>query len=312
MNQIRKSRPLPPQPIELPGLDAANLLGYMAALGVLRSLSGVDSDVRLSWSDAPGWWSPAIHHPSASAETLVEILGVTLSGDPNPAWSLGEDLTIRRPDFAEYARSAIGQASVGPSNPRYTCDFLAAFGSDGCAASGKDDLIADTAFRTMSGAGHQHFLGFMKELHRSTTTGHLAATLFKPWEYSDDKPSMRWDPNDYRPHALRAEDPSSDPIRTVRGANRLAVEALALFPTMPRLGGLRTTGFDRKSEVFTYPVWVAPLGCPTVTSLLALDLPDDLSNCRRELDARGIAQLFRTTRFTEGKYRNFSPSRELL
>ncbi len=305
---------MPPEPIELPGLDAANLLGYLSALGVLRTLSVVDSEVGvcLSWSDRQGCWSPAIHHPTASAARLVEILSGAFGGDPSPAWSLGEDLTVRRPDFAEFARSAIGRASAVKSNPRHTCDFLAAFGSDGCAASGKEELIADTAFRTMSGAGHQHFLGFMRELHRTTTPGHLAAALFQPWEYSDEKPSMRWDPNDYRPHALRAEDPSNDPIRTVRGANRLALEALALFPTMPRLGGLRTTGFDKKSEVLTYPVWTAPLSCSTVTSLLALDLPDEPSNHRSELAARGIAQLFQTIRFTEGKYRNFSPSRELL
>jgi hypothetical protein len=305
---------LPSEAIELPGLDAANLLGYLAALGVLRTLSLTDLEdgVRLSWTDARGYWSPVIHHSTASPEALVESLAHALGGDSNPAWSVGEDLTIRRADFAKYARDAIAQTSRGDASARRTCDFLAAFGSDGCRASAKDDFIADTAFRTMSGAGHQHFLGFMKELHRTTTADHLAAALFVPWSYSDEKPSMRWDPNDYRPHALRADDPSTDPIRTVRGANRLALEALPLFPTMPRLTGLRTTAFDKKSEVLTYPVWTAPLGCSTVSSLLALDLPADVQNRWGALMARGIVQLYRTSRFTEGKYRNFSPSRELL
>jgi hypothetical protein len=81
---------------------------------------------------------------------------------------------------------------------------------------------------------------------------------------------------------------------------------------MPRSGGLRTTAFDRRSEILTYPVWTVPLDCCTVRSLLALDFPEDPTAQREALAARGIGQLFRTTRFTEGKYRNFSPSRELL
>lgn len=74
----------------------------------------------------------------------------------------------------------------------------------------------------MSGAGHQHFLKFMVELHGSTTREHYESALLKRWAYTDEGPSMRWDPSDYRPHALRADDPATDPIRTMRGANHLA------------------------------------------------------------------------------------------
>ena len=79
--------------------------------------------------------------------------------------------------------------------------------------------MTDTAFRTMSGAGHQHFLGFMRELAVHTTADQLRRALLSRWDYADSRPSLRWDPADYRPHALRADDPSTDPIKTMRGAD---------------------------------------------------------------------------------------------
>jgi len=311
---------LPLHRIELPGLDAANLLGYMAALGVLRTLriAEPDADVRMSWTEAPSWWAPVVHHSSiATADDLTSALHEALTADVNPAWAIADDLNIAPDEFRDHAQNAVTAARQGRADALRALDFLAAFGSDASMAKGPKQIIADTEFRTMSGAGHQHFLGFMRDLHESTTAEHLFTALFEAWEYSDEKPSMRWDPNDYRPHALRAEDPSTDPIRTVRGANRLAIEALPLFPTMPRLRNrLHTIAFDSDSSVHC-PVWSDPLEYATVASLLALmgkERKDD-ENQRQELrrlQQRGVVQIFRATRFTEGKYRNFSPSVALL
>jgi hypothetical protein len=298
--------------IELPGLDASNLLGYMAALGTLRVLTLADpaAGVRMNWTEDPDFWMPVLWHSKIdTAEDLVAAVAEACGREVNLAWTIAPDLTIPPKEFAEQAGVAVREARASASG-QVTCQFLAAFGSDGCTAGNKGELIADTEFRTMSGAGHQHFLGFMCELHACTGPEHLASALLKPWEYVDDKPSMRWDPNDYRPHALRATDPASDPIRTVRGANRLAIEALPLFPAMPTLKGLRTTGFV--AGAITYPVWIDPLDCASAASLIALaDLQFEGSD-RRQLNARGIGQVFRAERFTEGKYRNFSPSRALL
>jgi hypothetical protein len=307
---------MPLHRIELAGLDAGNLLGYLAALGTLRILTVADPsrEVRLGWTESPGWWMPVVFHSETRTEDeLVAELIQACGEEVNPSWSLAEDLTI---PISKYAGKAEDFRRAAPTSlrDRIACEFMAAFGSDGRRSSGKEDLIADTEFRTMSGAGHQHFLGFMRDLHMATTADHLKAALLEEWIYGDDKPSMRWDPNDHRPHALRAEDPSTDPIRTVRGANRLAIEALPLFPTMPSERGLRTTGFGVfDGEVaITYPVWTEPLQCDTVRSLLAVsELQTDRPQ-RKVLAARGIAQAWRARRFTEGKYRNFSPSHALV
>jgi hypothetical protein len=147
----------------------------------------------------------------------------------------------------------------------------------------------------------------MRELALGTDKEHLRRTLFTEWDYADGRPSLRWDAADYRPHALRAVDPSGDPIRTMRGANRLAIEALPLFPTAPAGRRIRTTAFRESAEgaEIVWPIWTDPLEVATVASLLA--------SSEGKGGARpGVAQVYRASRFTEGKYRNFSPARAEL
>ena len=301
----------------LTGLDGSNLLGFLAALGTLRVLEEAadGAEVRMAWR-LQGRWMPVIQHSALqSEEEFLSALGQRICGESsvNSAWNIGNDLTLPLEAFRDHLFRSAGAGSAG----REEADFLAAFGSDGVGAGPKKDQMSDTEFRTMSGAGHQHFLGFLKELAAGTDTEHLRRTLFESWDYADGRPSLRWDPADYRPHALRAEDPAGDPIRTMRGANRLAVEALPLFPTAAVRGRLNTVGFEdrnREPEV-TWPIWKEPVGRATVASLLALE---ELQAAqvgereRRTLERRGLGQVFRAKRFTEGKYRNFSPARALL
>jgi len=299
--------------IELIGLDGGNLLGYLAALGTLRvlTLAEPEAGVRMSLVDK-GWWRPIVHHSRIrTGEELVGALAERVCGEPsiNAAWEIGEDLTLTR---AEFGRLVAAQALVAAPTEREAADFLAALGSDAFGTGAKKEQMSDTEFRTMSGAGHQHFLGFMKELARETGIGHLTRALLESWDYADDRPSLRWDPADYRPHALRAEDPSGDPIKTMRGANRLAVEALPLFVTVPEGRQLRTVAFDDRDggTEITWPIWVAPLNLDTVASLVA---SEEVQRAAREtMSRRGIVQVFRARRFTEGKYRNFSPAKAVL
>jgi hypothetical protein len=301
--------------IRLNGIDGGNLLGFMAALGTLRLLAADAGEVRMKWQESAGrGWVPAVVHPQiATGQELTDLIARRVCGSEtcSPAWDIGNDLTLGRGDFG--ARLGAAAADSEPGR-RDVVDFLAAFGSEAVGAGPKKDLMSDTEFRTMSGAGHQHFLGFMRELAASAGSEHIRRTLFESWDYADDRPSLRWDPADYRPHALRSEDPSGDPIKTMRGANRLAIEALPLFPTVPVGRKLRTVGFqDRDGETeFTWPMWTESLSLETVSSLLAsgeiqCDAPE-----RASLTRRGVGQVFRAKRFTEGKYRNFSPARALL
>jgi hypothetical protein len=103
----------------------------------------------------------------------------------------------------------------------------------------------------------------------------------------------------------------------MRGANRLAIEALPLFPTVPIGRQIRTVGFqDRNGETeITWPIWSEPLRVETVASLLAaaeIQAGEIQKGERSSLARRNIVQVFRAKRFTEGKYRNFSPARTLM
>ena len=175
--------------------------------------------------------------------------------------------------------------------------------------------MSETEFRF--GAGQQRFLEFMRELAEITTADQIRRALFELWDYEDDRPAMRWDPADYRPHALRAENPSGDPVRTMRGANRLAVEALPLFPTAACAGRkVRTVGFmERKGRrEITWPIWSEPLDLDTVKALLAsAEIQEDEPE-RRAMTSRKVAQAFRAWKFKEkgGRYRNVTPARALL
>ena len=269
------------------------------------------SEVRISWADR-GCWTPIIHHSrAATSEELLTILEAKVCGPAtiSPAWNIGKDLTLTCAEFGDHMRSI---ALAANSTQRENADFLAAFGCDVYGTGPKKETMADTEFRTMSGAGHQHFLGFMKELAIGTDAAHLRRTLFEAWKYDDGRPSLRWDPADYRPHALRAVDPSGDPIKTMRGANRLAVEAIPLFPTVPKDRRVRTVAFDNRASgtEIAWPIWIDRLELRTVASLLASDSAHDAGG--KDLVRPGIAQVFRARRFTEGKYRNFSPAKAVL
>lgn len=291
---------------DLIGLDGSNLLAYLAALGTLRALALADpsAEVRMGWAERETWIPTLYHSKAHSADDILDFLTSRVCGaeTADRAWSIGDSLTLTCAEFGKAMRESIEGEDQGP---RSTPDFLAAFGSDVYGAGPKKMAMSDTAFRTMSGAGHQHFLAFMRELAANTEREHLRRALFAVWDYADERPSLRWDPADYRPHALRASDPSTDPIRTMRGANRLAIEALPLFPTAPVGRRIRTTGFrggDSGAEV-VWPIWTDGLDVGSVRSVLA---------SRVEEGRPGIAQVFRAVRFTEGKYRNFSPSKALF
>lgn len=300
----------------LNGLDGGHPLGYLAALGALRvtSLEWPQGQAKMHWANQSGGWRACLTLPAEmDQETWLAFLHASLRfPDSLAPFSLADDLTI---PCSAFRAAALRAGTEATRQDRRYADFLAAFGSEAIESQingKKTGDITDTAFRTMSGAGHQHFLGFMRELAKATEIEHLRQALFQPWSYTDPGPSLRWDPRDDRRYALRWRQPSGDPTRTVRGANRLAIEALPLFPTAPLGRRVETTGFNqrRRQGVFwTWPIWTTPLTLDVVSSLLALqelskEVPD-----RRCLTPLGIAEIYRSQRITEGKYRNFTPAR---
>ena len=298
----------------LPALQGSSLLGFMAALGAFHTLASKPAFAgsQMKWIPNAGSFCPVLRVPvDIDRESMLIQLHDSLAVVAgHGSITFDKDLKVSPKAFrhlsSEFANAYLdGRESFG-------CAMVAAFGCDGVIND--EGLIEDTAFRTMSGAGHQHFLEFMNELAKQTNLEHLREALFGPWRYRDPSPIMRWDDADDRRYALRWDEPSKDPVRTVRGANRLAVAALPLFPAVPTSRGLATTGFKgRKSNdtFVTWPIWSGWQTLDSLQSILNLRELQTSDSSVSNISARGIHAIFRSQRITLGKYRNFTPAKAL-
>jgi hypothetical protein len=308
---------------DLVGLRADNLVAFMAAVGTLRTASVVwpSLNPKLAWSRQDDGWRAALHFDDdITQDSLLDGLQRQLEAQREAhAINLADDLAISIEEFHAALKKTRTQAT---QHNRADIDFLASFGTDAVQSrvNGKPSgNIADTAFRTMSGAGHQHFLGTMRTLIEDTELRHLETALFQPWSYADPlkSHSLRWDPADDVRYALQWNEPSGDPARSasgcVWGANRLAIEALPLFATMPGTGKLATTGFTeaRGNTQFTWPVWESPVELGTLFSIVAMEELRAEKPDRAKLAKRGIHDVFRCRRITQGKFRNFTTARPI-
>jgi hypothetical protein len=301
--------------ILLTGIDGSNPLGFLAAIGTLRALSLDTDDTRLCWKKHENAWRPVLMiSAQLDEDAFVEQLARKLATSiPAEVFALGDNPSVPLDVFRTYSEASVVAALNGH---RIRSDFAAAFAGE--YPVDKDGKVPDTALRTMSGAGHQHFLKFMRNFTEQVQPSHLHKTLFEPWRYDDPVQNMtlRWDPSDDNRYALRWSDPSGDPDRktsgSMWGANRLAIEALPLFPTLPTHRQLETVGFHtqgaRKTH-WSWPIWEAPAGLDSVRSLL--DMADVQRSGRPDLHpeglaARGITEVYRSRRLTTGKFRNFT------
>jgi hypothetical protein len=279
------------------GPDAGQLLGFLCSLGLLeaatRSLPEHRVRLAFAWRDI-GFRPLLSVEPAVDRETLVASLHAWIGQRANSRElsRLGKDLPCAAAEFEALARQVLSDGA--------SAALLAAFG----VAHPGSDRIDDTAFRTMSGTGHQHFLDFARQIAEETTPAHIERCLFEPWTYEDPRPSLRFDPTDDRRYALRSDDPANAssiaPIRTVRAANALAFEGLALVPVMPTAGGPATTLFTRDGRAMrvSWPLWERPLGTDAAASLLA----------SARFTGPGIVAVFSARRLTVGKYRSFTPA----
>ena len=298
------------QALSLNGLDGSNPLAFLAAIGTLRTLAVAEirSNPRLAWVAHEGAWMPQISSGKIlSKDELIEILVPALRRHSTPEFNFAKDLNL---EPEEFKRAAVEARDNATQCDRRYADFLAAFGCEVLVDKGTKK-IQDTALRTMSGAGHQHFLGTMKELAKAANAARLRMSLFRSWDYFDKKLGLRWDPEEDRRYALRWGNPSGDTIQTMHGANRLAVEALPLFTAFPGPRQLETTGFSKRGKAvsFTWPIWTGALSLDVVRSLLSLPELQESTPNRTALNAMGVVEIYRSLRITVGKYRNFTQAR---
>jgi hypothetical protein len=299
-------------PYQLDGLAGTSLTGFLAGLGVLRTLddlaaqSGAGSPL-LAWDHrhphrARLTWDGGDGTPGSLTSALEAALEVQA-----PAFAFEGRNAVKQFDLAGFARLTEDTAAASGPCDRFAADLLAALASE--AVPDKTDTAPEaTALNPLTGAGHQDLLKTMRDLGARCDAERLEASLFHPWRFKDRRLSLNFDPSD-RAYAYRWADPSDGKgVPSETGANRLAAAGLACWPVAPQQGLARprlvTTGCTVRGggvvEV-SWPLWCDPLPLGTVGSLLTLSEliaehpPPSLAD-------RGVIQVMRTRKVVEGKY----------
>ncbi|MCC7157655.1 MAG: hypothetical protein IT161_23955 [Bryobacterales bacterium] len=280
--------------------------------------------VRLHWD--PNTFRPTVSLPNGSNGVLtgtqpsevqdrfVSVLSATLDemagGAKRFPW---DNIKVgtkgsrprSRAEFRNKSLVPAAEAARGDPPNRGWADFVVGLGSD---AVGSEKEVAYTALCVITGDSHQHFLGFMRDLRQQVTADHLRKALFAPWKYEEEGRAFRWDPGEDRRYALRASDPAKGPdkeIPSMWGANRLAFEALACFPSFPKGRHLRTTAFEDE-RVIRWPLWSPPIDVATLRGLLAH--PAIIQRDADALGAMGVFIIASSRRTVLGRKRTFGPA----
>ena len=304
--------------LELVGLDGANPLGFLAALGLLRVLGDPlgRGNFRMSWGVRGGTWVPSLHAVQSErpdSSTLLDALIQKLATDiaDHPVNLLSE---LKRVEGDQDARRRL-LCKIASGTDKSRMDWASALTSD----FAKPDSI-----NQIQTTRRDYFFGNLSSVIARTRRDHLRRALFHPWDYSDalDNQSLHLDPGEDRRHAHQWNKPAGDSDRKTRGgmlgANRLALEAIPLLASLPEAGTLRTLGFtgNRSTNTrWTWPLWKTPLAMPVARSLLAssrlqgetIEEPDLAA-----LKTQGVVAVYRTRRILVGKTPNFTPALCLL
>jgi len=299
--------------IPLHGLDGANPLGFLAALGLLRVLdarSSVTARPRLSWVDE-GRWRPVLHLHADAADPVEEVIADLASWRGAPELELhyadkktGEkeiyDLKAPPDVFLAFARAA--GAAATPATRRLA-DFAAAYATD--IAIDGTGATKPTALHFTS--GQQKFLEMVREIVDKVVAEDIREAM-DLWRYTSPLPVLRWDVSGERIYALSASDPSKEKAQGVPGANWLAFQALPLFPSFPVGHRILTTAFSGSGNDFrfTWPLWAPPASLAALRSLIAAPGLARMSTEERKM--RGIVAVLRSqVRRANKGYGSFCP-----
>lgn len=305
--------------IVLTGIDGSNPLGFMTALGAFRTLVGVPENTRarMYWSYRGAVWQPVLQHLGVDREKLTANLLEGLREVSTDPFEIDKKL----PFSAEKFSKAIGEAlSKKASEAVRLLSLFAAFGSE--AITDNEGAFLDTDFRMVRSGDNngQGMLHYALQIRDATTKDSIDRALFDIWDYRDMGSSFRWDPLEDQRYALRADNPNSERAsrvgirlkgqpKMVLGANSLALEALAFFPTVPMGAKVLTTGFhvSGKKKFFTWPIWDTPIGVDAIQSTLQMRDLHGTNPSHDNLLQRGICEIYRCHRFAPNQYyKNFS------
>lgn len=314
--------------IPLPGLDAANPLAFVSAIGLFRFLSDVEKPGddeafhwRMSWRELEGGCRPVLHTSVSNfaEDDLLDLLDRLLENDPathtvasfvRQHETLRKDKKLPAEAVERQIRNQFQSASSSASpDDRHLVDVMSCFISD------VGDPGDASQLRT---ARADYFPGVMEKLILETDRDHLRRSLFKRWDYSDPIAgiTLHLEPSEDRRHAYQWHMPSGDPTNRssggMIGANRLAIEAWPVFQSvLGNRGDLRTIGFrgtKANNTWFTWAAWEKPLEIATAQCVLGLPQLQQKDGIDSNLEELGIIQIYCCQRILRGKTPNLTPA----
>jgi hypothetical protein len=233
---------------------------------------------------------------------------------PSLEISLGKHLNASCDELRYAMLTGLEEAS---STDRAAIDFFAAFGSDVCAQP-KGEQMQATPFCFITGSGHQYFLDTVRQLMEQVDAQRLEEALFSPTEPSDEKLSMRWDPQEDRRYAVMWSDPtaSDNKAKTNWAINLLGYRGLQLCYSAPSSRELRTTGwYPDPQPTWRWPIWKRGLPVDVVRSTLSHPSLMNKNPSRALLSAIGVAALYQSRRVQVGNPPlhkvNFTPAHQI-
>jgi hypothetical protein len=301
--------------IELPGLRAETLLGFLATLGAFRLLASTTNGLQLGWKPQGSGWVAELYDATGrliDAQAVSDEIATALQAmdKPHPVLSWQRFLGTEFKEENEFYGLAASETSVA-------AEFAAVFTSqvpvETAVGQKKTKEHFDHPFRA---ARQDYYLGNLESVITNTKAEHIARTVVKSWDYRDAmaNQSLRLDHGDDRRHAYQWHAPTSDPARQrtgcMLGANRLAIESFPLFPCIPCEEGSTAIGFDFRSKTmawFSWPVWDYPCSLDVVRSLVNLTQTQEEEPPMNNLRAMGILSVLRTRRLPIEKNKVFLP-----
>lgn len=297
--------------VNLPGLNGANPLGFMASIGLLRVLQVAGFDARLGFL-SDGSCQPFLDN---APDQLAEIIANDALAADNQPWMLEYDKVEKtgvkrvrdlKPPPAEFERFLGSCLDLWHNGVDEPVAYAAAFGTS-AARDGKGNT-KPTAFHFT--AAHMQFLGIADLIRKAVTAEWVERSVFEGYATQPGS-NLRWDPAAERNWALMANNPNDRGTVVDAPLEWLAFRALPLFPTFPvrtfRNVRIITTAVKGRGDDMkvTWPLWEYPASVNTVRSLLHMDWqgrPDE----RR---ARGVFAVCTSgIRRTSQGFGNFGPA----
>lgn len=285
--------------ITMPGLEAHNPLGFLAALGVLSLAADVYDGASLSWSPQGASWAPVLTGSGLDSEDAVlaalEKAHAARDLDAELGWAK-DLLKLDRPQLRELLRSRLA-AGDGPA-----ARLVAA-----CTAElplRRSENCPYTPFRLIPVRGRARFLTSARAESAINKRG-LRPVLFEPWTYHRKANTLGLDPGARRQaRALMADAPTDDGAVGVPGSVLLGLRGLPFFAMQTTRTGAQSPGWIRR-DAFIWPIWNRALTEPAARMLLGapwLAARDD--SAVQQLQAHYVVARYRALRVPTGRDRD--------